>query len=90
MFGVKGTQAQWAEGVYENRFVLDQGLWKYITLNGYQTFYTNYEQGWGKHSVPLMTYFPGYPPDLPHSIEYEPYPAVFVPPFHYRNPVSGR
>ena len=90
MFGVNGAQAQWAEGVYENRFVLDHGVWKYLTLNGYQTFYTNYEQGWGKHSVPLMTYFPGYPPDLPHSIEYEPYPAVFVPPFHYRNPVSGR
>ncbi|HXC58888.1 MAG TPA: nuclear transport factor 2 family protein, partial [Steroidobacteraceae bacterium] len=90
MFGVNNTQAQWAEGVYENRFVLDNGVWKYQVLNGYQTFYTNYEQGWGKHSVPLMTYFPGYPPDLPHSVEYEPYPAVFIPPYHYRNPVSGR
>lgn len=90
MFGVNGSQAQWAEGTYENRFVLDNGVWKYQSLNGYQTFYTNYEQGWGKHSVPLMTYFPGYPPDLPHSVEYEPYPAVFVAPFHFRNPVSGR
>jgi hypothetical protein len=90
MFGVMNNQAQMAEGTYENRFVLDHGQWKYQTLNGYQTFYTDYEKGWGKHSVPLMTYFPGYPPDLPHSIEYEPYPGVFVPPFHYRNPVSGR
>jgi len=90
MFGVNGSQAQWAEGTYENRFVLENGVWKYRSLNGYQTFYTNYEQGWGKHSVPLMTYFPGYPPDQPHSVEYEPYPAVFVPPFHYGNPVSGR
>jgi hypothetical protein len=90
MFGVNNAQAQLAEGTYENRFVLENGLWKYEGLNGYQTFYTDYEQGWGKHSVPLMTYFPGYPPDLPHSIEYEPFPAVFVAPFHYRNPVSGR
>jgi hypothetical protein len=90
MFGVNNSQAQLAEGTYENRFVLDNGVWKYEGLNGYQTFYTNYEQGWAKHSVPLMSYFPGYPSDLPHSIEYEPYPAVFVPPFHYRNPVSGR
>jgi hypothetical protein len=90
MFGVQGNQAQWAEGTYENRFVLDNGQWKYQGLIGYQTFYTPYEQGWGKQSNPLMNYFPGYPPDMPHSVEYQPYPAVFVPPFHYRNPVSGR
>jgi hypothetical protein len=90
MFGVHKSQAQWAEGTYENRFVLDGGQWKYQGLNGYQTFYTSYEAGWGKQSNPLMNYFPGYPPDLPHSVEYEPYPAVFVPPFHYANPVSGR
>jgi hypothetical protein len=90
MFGVNNSQAQLAEGTYENRFVRENGVWKYQGLNGYQTFYTDYEQGWGKHSVPLMSYFNGYPPDLPHSVEYEPYPAVFVPPFHYRNPVSGR
>lgn len=90
MFGMNGQQAQWAEGVYENSFVLDNGTWKYQTLNGYQTFYVDYEKGWGKASNPLMNYFPGYPPDMPHSIEYEPYPAVFVPPFHYRNPVSGK
>lgn len=90
MFGVNNSQAQVAEGTYENRFVLENGVWKYQTLNGYQTFYTDYEQGWAKHSVPLMSYFNGYPPDLPHSVEYEPFPAVFVAPFHYRNPVSGR
>jgi hypothetical protein len=70
--------------------VLDQGRWKYQGLIGYQTFYTPYDLGWGKTSNPLMNYFPGSPPDLPHSIEYQPYPAVFVPPLHYRNPVSGR
>jgi hypothetical protein len=90
MFGAVGSQAQWAEGTYENRFVLENGVWKYSGLNGYQTFYTQYEEGWGKRSNPFMNYFPGYPPDLPHSIEYEPYPAVFVPPFHYENPVSGK
>jgi SnoaL-like domain len=90
MFGVYKNQAQWAEGIYENHFVLDDGTWKYQGLVGYQTFYTPYEQGWGMKSNPLMDYFPGYPPDLPHSIEYQPYPAIFVAPFHYHNPVSGK
>ncbi|MEJ0100821.1 MAG: nuclear transport factor 2 family protein [Pseudomonadota bacterium] len=90
MFGAYDTQAQWAEGTYENRFLLDNGVWKYQGLIGYQTFYTQYEEGWGKRSNPLMDYFPGYPPDLPHSVEYQPYPAIFVPPFHYKNPVSGK
>jgi hypothetical protein len=90
MFGVYDSQAQWASGIYENRFVLDNGVWKYQGLIGYQTFYTPYEEGWGKKSNPLMNYFPGYPSDLPHSVEYEPFPAVFVPPFHYKNPVSGK
>ncbi len=90
MFGIYHNQAQWAEGIYENRFELDNGVWKYRSLNGYQTFYTPYEQGWGMKSNPMMNYFPGYPPDLPHSIEYQPFPAIFVAPFHYRNPVSGK
>ena len=86
----EGNQTRWLALQYKDDYVKRNGQWKYQGLNGYQTFYTSYEAGWGKQSNPLMNYFPGYPPDLPHSIEYEPYPAVFVPPFHYKNPVSGR
>jgi hypothetical protein len=90
MFGRKNEGAQWGDGVYENTFVKENGVWKYQSLAGYQTFYTTYEEGWGKRSLPMMSYFPGYPPDLPQSVKYGPYPEVFVPPFHYRNPVSGK
>ena len=61
MFGMNNQQAQWAEGTYENRFVLDNGVWKYQGLNGYQTFYTDYEQGWGKHSGAADELLPGLP-----------------------------
>jgi hypothetical protein len=30
-----------------------------------------------------------HPPSRPPSVDYEPYPAVFVPPFHYRHPITG-
>jgi hypothetical protein len=90
MFGQEGRAAQWGEGIYENTFVKDNGVWKYNNLHGYQTFYTNYEDGWAKKSSPMFSPFPGYPPDAPQSIPYDPYPALFTPPFHYRNPVTGK
>jgi hypothetical protein len=90
MFGQLNTGAQLAEGTYENRFIKEDGVWKYLSLAGFQTFYTDYEQGWGKHSSAMLSPFPGYPPDLPQSVKYSPYPEVFVAPFHYRNPVSGK
>jgi hypothetical protein len=90
MFGQLNRSAQWGEGVYENTFIKENGVWKYKNLHGFQTFYTNYEGGWAKHSAGMFAPFPGYPPDLPQSIPYEVYPAVFVPPFHYRNPVTAK
>jgi len=90
MFGVVDRAAQWGEGIYENTFVKENGVWKYKNLHGYQTFYTNYDSGWAKHSAGMFAPFAGYPPDLPQSVAYEAYPALFTPPFHYRNPVTGR
>jgi hypothetical protein len=90
MYGQIDRNAQWGEGVYENTFVKENGVWKYKNLHGFQTFYTNYDGGWAKHSAGMFSPFAGYPPDLPQSIPYEVYPAVFVPPFHYRNPVTGK
>jgi hypothetical protein len=89
MFGIADRAAQWGEGIYENTFVKENGVWKYKNLNGYQTYYTNYEAGWAKQSADMFSPFPGYPPDMPQSIAYEPYPKQFIPPFHYRHPVTG-
>jgi hypothetical protein len=90
MFGQLDRAAQWGEGIYENTFVKENGVWKYNNLHGYQTFYTNYEGGWAKHSAGMFAPFPGYPPDTPQSIPYDVYPALFTPPFHYKNPVTGK
>lgn len=90
MYATAERAAQWGEGVYENRFVRDHGVWKYQSLAGFQTFYTDYDKGWTNHSVPMMSYFPGYPPDAAQAVDYDPYPERYVPPFHYANPVTGR
>ncbi|MFM1886426.1 MAG: hypothetical protein RL026_1583 [Pseudomonadota bacterium] len=90
MFSVTGRTDQWGDGVYENVFVKEDGVWKYQSLMGTMGFYTDYDAGWAKRAMPMMAPFPGYPPDRPQSIKYDPYPAHFIPPFHYANPVSGR
>jgi outer membrane murein-binding lipoprotein Lpp len=90
MFGILDTNAQWGAGVYENHLVKQDGVWKIDYLHAYQTFYTNYEDGWAKRASGIFAPYDRLPPDLPQSVPYDPYPAAFVPPFHYVNPVSGR
>ena len=90
MFGATGRAAQWGDGTYENVFIKENGTWKFLNLMGTMGMYTDYDDGWAKKAAPMMSYFPGYPPDQPTSIQYEPYPAQFVTPFHYKNPVSGK
>ena len=90
MFGIHEINAQWGAGVYENEFVKEDGVWKFTYLHGYQTFYTNYEDGWAKLASGIFAPYDRLPPDGPQSVPYDPYPAAFVPPFHYANPVSGR
>jgi hypothetical protein len=90
MFGILDTNAQWGDGIYENVFVKQDGIWKLDYLHAYQTFYTNYEDGWAKRAAAIFAPYDRLPPDRPQSVPYAPYPAAYVPPFHYRNPVSGR
>ena len=90
MFGIQNANAQWGAGVYENELVEQDGVWKFDYLHAYQTFYTNYEDGWAKRASAIFAPYDRLPPDGPQSVTYDPYPAAFVPPFHYRNPVSGR
>jgi hypothetical protein len=90
MFGIANVAAQWGDGVYENVFIKQDGVWKLNYLHVYQTFYTNYEDGWAKKASSIFAPYDRLPPDRAQSVTYDPYPAAFVPPFHYRNPVSGR
>jgi hypothetical protein len=90
MYGIQNTNAQWGAGVYENELVKEDGIWKFEYLHAYQTFYTNYEDGWAKRASAIFAPYDRLPPDGPQSVDYDPYPATFVPPFHYPNPVSGR
>ena len=88
-----GSGGNWGDGVYENEYVKQGGLWKISKLHWYANFVAPYEGGWlnaDKKAIDEYALGKGVMPDRPPSEKYEPYPGVFVPPFHYKNPVSGQ
>lgn len=84
-----GSGGAWGEGPYENEYRKQDGTWKISKLHWYGTFIVPYEGGWldvdpedfARYSSPE-----GAEPDLPSSVDYEPYPAAFTPPYHFENP----
>ncbi|MEL1250955.1 nuclear transport factor 2 family protein [Aurantiacibacter gilvus] len=80
----------WGLPLYEDAFERgEDGVWRISRLTGPFTMYTNWE-GWGENA--LNNTWPDKfdpPPDLPPSTVYLTYPAYYIVPFHYPNPVTG-
>jgi hypothetical protein len=88
-----GSGGQWGDGVYENEYVKENGVWKIRRLHWYARFIAPYEGGWqhaSREAVEAYSRGRGVEPDRPPTVAYEPYPGTFVPPPHYANPVTGR
>lgn len=77
------------EGPYEMTYRKDDGIWRIARLHFYRTYHTPFDGFVHSHS-PAGGQNRGHPPSRPQSTAYEPYPGVFVPPYHYANPVTGR
>jgi hypothetical protein len=83
-------------GLYENKVVLEDGVWKIDAMDLDYTWTTGYKAGWAnvkeanaKQFAPTAP-FP-YPPDAPlRGVAYAPFPKIDSVAFHFRNPVSGR
>ena len=89
MIGVVDGEGTWSEGIYENTWVKDNGVWKLKDLRYFPTFISDYDQGWAKDAKPVPTASTELPPDRPPTSTYAIYPKAHIPPFHYDNPVSG-
>jgi hypothetical protein len=87
--GTYGGVGAWGDGVYENEFIKVNGVWKIHNDHVYTTFFAAYDQGWafGARATPKVS--AKIPPDRPPTEIYESLPEVYVPPFHYKNPVSA-
>jgi hypothetical protein len=90
MTGRVGAGAEWREGLYENEYVRDNGVWKFASLHVYPRLVTDFDKGWAQDAKPLDPPSTAFPPDRPPTAAYESYPKFVIPPFHFRHPVTGR
>jgi hypothetical protein len=94
MLGQYKQHAEWRDGIYENTYVRENGVWKIQSLHLYVNFVAPYERGWARlqsgEGLVRSQASQAYPPDRPPSASYQSFPAVQVPPFRAPNPVTRR
>jgi hypothetical protein len=88
--GAHKKSATWGGGTYENEYVKDNGVWKIKSLHFFVTYYIDYDKGWDKGGNAPPAPIRGFTPDQPSSVDYRTFPDVFIPPYHYKNPVTGK
>lgn len=95
----EGDQRAWWEGgIYDNRYVREDGVWKIARLGYFPFWHGSFEQGWAKTPIdyiPMATeaqLFPGDPLGPDALIDPMPrlWPATDVVPFCYPHPVTGK
>ncbi|HEX5420663.1 MAG TPA: nuclear transport factor 2 family protein, partial [Gammaproteobacteria bacterium] len=81
----------WGDVIYENTYAKEDGVWKIKTVHAPFVMYTSVTKGWAEDAVTNTwpAKFPP-PPDRPPTVVYLTYPSVYIVPFHYPNPVTGR
>ncbi len=90
MSGMNGKGGKWGEGIFENRYVKENGVWKIKSLHFYPRLLTDYDKGWAKDAEPAPGPNKDFPADRPPTEMYKIFPKLYIPPFHFTNPVTGR
>lgn len=81
--------AAWKTATKEQVFTKQDGVWKIASMRVYTEFEAPYQGGWAalepKDSADgwVSQVAMDFPPDSPPTATYEPFPNVYVPPFHY-------
>ncbi|GAA5128840.1 nuclear transport factor 2 family protein [Pseudonocardia adelaidensis] len=85
----------WEGGVYENSYVVEDGVWKIRELHYTPFWHADYDKGWARtepmsHLIPTTTFpdDPAGPDELLPDFAF--FPATDVVPFHYPHPVTGQ
>jgi SnoaL-like domain len=88
--GFVGRESLCGEGTYENDYVCEDGVWKIASLHFFVTYYAAWDKGWSDGGIPMGTPLPEMMPDELQTVDYQSFPGVYIPPYHYPNPVTGK
>ena len=87
---ITGAVDMVGEATYENAYVREDGVWKIERLHCFVTHYADRCKGLAHGAIPMGTAFDDLVPDEPQTVAYGSFPEIFVPPYHYPNPVTGK
>jgi SnoaL-like domain len=87
LLGEYKKSATWADAIIEDEYVKQDEVWRIAARRYYLNFEAPYQGGWaalkpvsGSWSSVVTRDFPA---DEPSPTQYQPFPAVFVPPYDY-------
>jgi hypothetical protein len=87
LLGEYKKQATWGDAVIEDSYVKENGVWKISARRYYQNFEAPYQGGWAKlqavSGIWQSAVAKDFPPDSPAPLKYQPFPAIFIAPYHY-------
>ena len=94
MLGQYKRHAEWRDGIHENQYVKEGGVWKIRALHLYVNFVAPFATGWARlkdgEGLARSQAAIDFPPDRPSGAVAAPFPATQVPPFQARHPVTGK
>jgi hypothetical protein len=94
MLGQYKKHAEWRDGIYENTYEKQQGIWKIKSVHLYVNFVAPYEKGWARlkpgEGLTRSQASREFPPDRGPTATYAAFPETQVPPFKAPNPVTAK
>ena len=94
MTGQYKQHAEWRDGIYENAYVNDGGVWKIRSLRLQVNFVAPYVKGWARlrsgQGLVRSEASKAFPPDRAPTVSSQSFPDMQVPPFQADHPVTGR
>lgn len=93
LLGNYQEEAEWGDAILENDYVKEDGVWKVREMRFYTNFVAPYEGGWaslapvqGDWQTEVSEEFPA---DEASPVDYQPFPNVYLPPYHYEHSSSA-